>query len=280
MPTTVSTPLVVFFLVSIVLSLPALVLPRLLRRRGIDLVHVRGGLGLVFDSEDENGNALRLLNVNGTFQSICYTEEDRRWDLACLYHQYFGEVIDILAETGTPSPSVLVVGGGGFSLPKWLAANRPNVHASVVEIDSKIIELARTRFFLNELDQQTHAEQEGRLNVICGDGWGILQQERHWDVVVNDAFSGKRPLGPMKTERGARIIHERLGATGVYLANVMAPLEGRKSKNLRDTIQVFSQEFTFVYLFPERPEEPTRGGVNALVATDQALPIAEKYRVK
>lgn len=255
----------------------------ILRRRGVKVRRSRFGLALVFDGEDVDGDELRMLNVNGTYQSICYTQEGRRNDLVCLYHQYFAEVIAIAQETlGTGYPaSALVLGGGGFSFPKWLVAHQPQATVDAVEIDPTIIGLARQHFYLDELEAHTHAERDGRLRIICDDGWEVMRRGAgRWDIIVNDAFRAKRPLGPLTGTKGALVVRDHLSGRGIYLANVMGALEGGKARALRETIDAFTQAFAYIYLFPEKPEEPGRPGVNALVATNLELPISRRYRLR
>lgn len=95
--------------------------------------------------------------------------------------------------------------------------------------------------------------------------------------MVNDAFSGKRPLGPLATEEGARLVRERLGAQGVYLANVRSSLKERHAGPLDEALGAFAREFAHIYLFPEYPDEPERLGYNAMAATDVELPGLEGY---
>ena len=87
---------------------------------------------------------------------------------------------------------------------------------------------------------------------------------------MNDAFSGKRPLGPLSTEEGARVVREHLTEGGVYLANVRCPCEGRGSRPLREAAGAFGREFAHVRYVPEWPDEPRKPGNNVLVATDSA----------
>lgn len=260
-----------------------LMMPKLLARRGVTMRRTRFGVALVFDGESVEGDEVRMLNVNGTFQSVSYTAAGRQCGLACLYHQYFAEVIDVagLRAGGGEGLSALVIGGGGFSFPKWMVSSLPSAQVEVAEIDPKIIEIAREFFFLDELERRTHAERDGRLRVSCCDGWARLAEAgERWGLVVNDAFSGKRPLGPLGTVTGAQAIREHLTDDGIYLANLISPMEGRGSRVMRETLAAFGREFPYVYLIPERPEEPRRAGDNTLVASMRPLGIAARYRVR
>lgn len=285
-----------------------LLLPRILRSRGVLLWwRTKFGPALVFDSQDNEGTALRLLNVRGKYQSVAYVDENIRWELACMYHKYFAEIVDIIGLVGEghnngdfekakqngsklaeeeqnfetasvdPRPRAVVVGGGGYSFPKWLVAHCPRLHTTVVEVDPKITEIAREHFFLDELIKTfPHVA----FDTVNADGWQWLRDsQQRFDLIVNDAFSGRKPLGPLGTTEGARLIHQRLREQGVYLANVIAPLEGKRSAHLHDVCQAFKKEFTYVWLIPEDEEEPQVLANNCLVASDHPWPIARRYRL-
>ena len=248
-------------------------LPWLLRRRGVELRRTRFGVTLVFDAANEDGTPVRLLNVNGTFQSGCYVPEGLRFELACEYHRVMAGVIEgLVAARGATSARplrVMVMGGGGYSLPKYLAAYVPEARVDVVEIDPAITELARERFFLDECLERTGAERDGRLRLVCGDAWAELRgSEEPFDVIVNDAFSGNRPLGPLTSEEGARTVREHLAEGGVYLANVRCACEGRRARALREVEAAFGTEFAHVGYVPEWDDEPGKPSNNVLVATD------------
>ena len=273
---------VVVALVAINVVCVALLL--LLRRRGVHVVpRTMFGPALVFDSEDDEGTPIRLLNVNGKFQSVSYTSDELKYRLVCVYHRYFEQVVDIAGLAGGQGRAerALVIGGGGYSFPKWLVSSCPNLRTTVVEIDPKVTELARRFFFLDDLIEDYDAERGGRLELVCGDGWEYLRQsDGRYGLIVNDAFGGKRPLGPLGTEEGARVVGERLAEGGVYLANVIAPLEGRGSDALRGPVEACKDVFEHVYLIPEAPESPQLTGDNVLVASHSRLAIAREYVVR
>lgn len=76
---------------------------------------------------------------------------------------------------------VLVIGLGGGSIPKYLHAYCPLITTTVVEINPKIIQVARSQFFVPEND--------ARLAIIEGDGLQYLaDHENISDVLIIDAF--------------------------------------------------------------------------------------------
>ena len=249
----------------------------LLRWRGVSVWwRTMFGPAIVFDSTDEGGAKVRLLNVGGTFQSICYVDDDLRWELVCEYHRTMANVVALASEAHAPRRA-LVMGGGGFSFPKWLATHTRRLAVDAVEIDPKVIEIARERFRLAEAE----GEAGGRLRVVCADAWEWLcggcdagaDGPVRYDLIVSDAFGGKRPLGPMQTAEGAARVRERLVEGGVFLGNVRSPLEGTDAAGLEEARAAFGKAFSFVAVIPERPEEPRRLQNNVLVACDRQLEL-------
>lgn len=262
--------------ITAVLTVFVACMPWLLRLRGVTMCRTMFGLTLIFDSVNADGTPVRLINVNGTFQSVSYVPDDLRFELACEYHREVARRIEDMAEkratsaggkAGAAPLRVLVMGGGGFSLPKYLAAYVPAAQVDVVEIDPAMVRIAREQFFLDECLEKTGAEKDGRMSIIVGDAWGALKAAAEpYDVIVNEVFGGKRPLGPMETDEGARVVAEHLAPGGVYLADVRCAMEGRKSAPLREVQAAFGQVFSATEVVPEWPDEPQKPGNNVFVA--------------
>lgn len=296
--------LIILFILVCGLDLLIVMMPRILRSRGVLLVwKTMFGPALVFDSEAD-GETVRLLNVRGTFQSIAYVDPSRRDELVCLYHQYFAQALEPV-----DLHRALVLGCGGYSFPRWLLAARSECAVDAVEIDPAITKLARKWFWLSDVEAEHGAmgveavtsshlpgaaatwkerlSGDGRLREVEGDAWAYLQGavDEHglpvrWSLIVNDAFSGKHPLGAMETGEGACVVHEHLVAGGVYCANVISALQGRKAAPLHEVEEAFGRQFRWLYLFPERPEAPDKRGNNAFVASDRDLHIRDEFVLK
>ena len=243
-----------------------LLLPRLLAWRGVTLYwRTRFGPALVFDAADQDGTTVRLLNVAGTYQSVCYVDEDLLWLPVCEYHRTWASAIrDHWRGRPHGTRRALVLGGGGFSFPKWLAAMTDDVRCEVVEIDPAIIEIARTWFFLDRLESEYGP---GRIRVTEGDAWERLRNaDESFDLIVNDVFAKNRPLGPLATDEGAALIRTRLATGGLYIGNVRCTLTGRGGHLLEQTRLAFEGVFDHVRVICERPENPRLVGNNCLLA--------------
>ncbi|ACV51618.1 Spermidine synthase-like protein [Lancefieldella parvula DSM 20469] len=241
----------------------------ILRARGVFVTRTKFGLTMIFDSEDEDDTPIRLLNVNGAFQSVSYIAPKLRFELCVHYHRLMAEIIQQTA----PQGHIIVMGGGGFSLPKHLATHMSNAVIDAIEIDPKIVSLAREHFFLDE----ALAVASSELRIIEDDAWKVLQSADAGsiDVLVNEVFAGRKSLGPLGTVTGAQVVKEKLASGGVYLADVRCPLEGRGSALLHQVSSVFAQEFAHVAYVPEWPNTPKTPGNNLLIATDADIVLPE-----
>lgn len=77
--------------------------------------------------------------------------------------------------------TVLTIGLGGGSVPKYIYANCPNIQQTIVEINPQIISIARSHFFVPDNDD--------RFNIIEGDGIAYLADNPNSaDCLMIDAF--------------------------------------------------------------------------------------------
>ena len=80
--------------------------------------------------------------------------------------------------------NVLIVGLGGGSIPKYIHHFLPEMQTRVVEINPRIIQVARSHFYLPEDDE--------RLEVVEGDGVAYLQDNSSAaDVLLLDIFDSQ-----------------------------------------------------------------------------------------
>jgi spermidine synthase len=96
-----------------------------------------------------------------------------------------------------PAPTVLFIGGGGYTLPTQLLSSRPRAAAIAVEIDPLITEvverhLPRAGRMIDEFgfDATEEMPRHGRLGIVHEDGRVYLNETEHrFDAAVMDAFS-------------------------------------------------------------------------------------------
>ena len=85
-----------------------------------------------------NGNNVRILNIDSGFESATFTDEDKVNELVFDYTKYY----DLMFNAKIDINNVLLIGGAGYSYPKYYISHYPNKNMDVVEIDEGIIFLS------------------------------------------------------------------------------------------------------------------------------------------
>ena len=127
------------------------------------------------DAGRPSGRVLRLERLRHS-----YVDLEDPTHLEFDYTRWMGAAIDDMP--AEPLEAVFI-GGGGFTLPRYVAATRPGSRSRVLEVDGDLVELARERLGL-----RTGPD----LRVRVGDARVTLRGEPtdSADLVVGDAFGG------------------------------------------------------------------------------------------
>ena len=278
-------PLVVIVVVLAAVGGLVLLLRSRMREAGIFVkLRTMFGPALVFTVEGDDGEPVRVLNVGGMYQSACYLDESRAYDLVFEYTKLY----DAMFEAGIPVRNACMVGGGGYSYPKHFISEHPEARMDVVEVDPAITELAWEHFWLDRLFAQFGLEESGRLGLVNEDGRAYLERRAAqvaageagaYDVVLIDTFSGKEPVPALTTVEAARAVRGCLAPGGLYMANVVSALEGREARLLRALVRTLSQVFAHVYVIPCATDEFAERDNTMVIATDSACEFSGAYDV-
>ncbi|MEU3343604.1 fused MFS/spermidine synthase [Streptomyces sp. NPDC006700] len=225
---------------------------------------VDGGLAQLIPDR-ERARAWTLL-IDGAPQS--YVDLDDPAYLSFEYQRRLGHVIDLAAPAGRPVHAVHL-GGGAFTLARYVAATRPRSTQQVVERDSALVQLVRRELPLDpgaRLRVRSADAREGLARVP--DGWA--------DLVIADVFSGARTPAHLTSTEFLDGVRRVLKPGGVYAANLA---DGPPLAHLRGQIATAAARFAELALVAD----PTvlrgkRFGNAVLVACDLPLPVAELTR--
>ena len=129
------------------------------------------------------------------------------------YAQTFGDVVGTVAPAGQAIDAVHV-GGGGFLLPRYLAATRPGTRNVVLELDPGVVDLAEDDLGL-VLDDD--------LRAITGDARTNVRDlaDDSADLIIGDAFGGRSVPWHLTTEEFVRDLDRVLRPDGTYAVNVI-----------------------------------------------------------
>jgi spermidine synthase len=203
----------------------------------------------------------RLLLVDGQESSYVDLEDPTNLDFA--YVRRIGDLLDLHAAPGEPL-HVVHVGGGGFTLPRYVAATRPGSRSVVFERDGGLVDIAR-----EALGLRTSA----RLRVKVGDGRELLGAlpERSADAVVVDAFDGPLVPAHLTTVEFVREMRRVLRPGGLCVLNVIdiPPLELSRA-GAATLLAVFRHG---ALLAPRRLVRGREGGNVVLAASSRPLAL-------
>ena len=228
------------------------------------------GRVLIYNFE-QDGELVRNMLIDGGNESLTYVEEEKKYELYSDYTKHY----DLMFEAEREIDDVLMIGGAGFSYPKHYISTFEDKNMDVVEIDGKVIELAKTYFYLDKLIEEYDLENTKRLNIIEEDGRVYLNQNtKKYDAILNDAFSGESPVETLTTLEAVQKIYDALEKDGVYLTNVITSIEGENSKFLKAEAKTLKEVFENVYVVPCTNPEDLKSKQNCMViATDSDLEI-------
>jgi spermidine synthase len=212
------------------------------------------------EADGDTGRVLRLDTLRHSYVDLADPTH-----LEFEYVRAIAAVTDVLAPAGQPL-SALHLGGGGLTLPRYLAEVRPGTVSRVLEVDPGVVELDT-----DELGLQT-SEQ---LQVRVGDARVGLQDEPagERDLVVGDAFGGLSVPWQLTTVEALRLVENALTADGVYAVNL---IDHPPLAFVRAELATLGQVFPEVLLLARAPVVAGEDGGNVVaVASRRPLPAEE-----
>ena len=154
-------------------------------------------------------------------------------------------------ESSKEIKNTLMIGGAGYSYPKYFISNYTDKNMDVVEIDEDITEIAKEYFYLDKLIEDYNLNENNRLGLIAEDGRTYLNKNnKKYDAILNDAFAGESPAATLTTIEAAQKIYDSLTENGLYLSNVISSINGRNSKFIKAEVNTLKQVFKNVYVVP------------------------------
>ena len=211
------------------------------------------------DPQRPSGRTLVLDNLRHS-----YVDLDDPTHLEFAYARRFADLVRTQTDEDA-SLSVLHIGGGGFTLPRYWPTIRQVERNVVLEVDAELVEVARSRLGLSEADDVT---------VRIGDARQTIDDEPTgaFDVVVEDAFGAVAVPWHLTTQEMLDKVRRVLTPDGLYLINLIdyAPLGFAKAETATlltrfDTVAVIADPGSFA---------ANGGGNLVLAASDAPIDVA------
>ncbi|RKN44247.1 fused MFS/spermidine synthase [Micromonospora endolithica] len=180
------------------------------------------------------------------------------------YTKWIGAVADVSAPAGR-RVDALHLGGGGFTVPRYLTATRPGTDNVVFEIDGGLVELGERKLGVRQGPDLRAVVGDARM-LVAGEGTDTR------DLVVGDAFGHLVVPWHLATREMAADIRRVTRPGGVYVQNV---IDYPPQRFIRSELATVGAEFGNVALIaPPGALAGTDGANFLIVASDAPLPLA------
>ena len=153
----------------------------------------------------------RTLYLDTLRHSCVHLDDPEQLDFS--YAQIMADVVSTIGN-GTSPLEALHIGGGGFTMPRYLASARPGSRSLVLELDPTLVRIAEDELGL---------EQSPDLQVRVGDARVGLrdQPDDAYDLVIGDAFGGLAVPWHLTTQEFVEQVRRTLKPDGVYAVNLI-----------------------------------------------------------
>jgi spermidine synthase len=179
------------------------------------------------------------------------------------YTQWIGAVADLVKPRGQRIDA-LHLGGGGFTVPRYVTATRPGSDNVVFEIDGRLIDLG---------ERELAVRPGPDLKPVAGDARMLIGEraDASADLVVGDAFGDLAVPWHLATKEMALQISRVLRPDGIYAQNV---IDYPPSRFIRSEVATVADVFPHVALIAPPAAIDGKVGANfVIVASQQPLPL-------
>ena len=195
----------------------------MVRRRGAGAItaEVDAGPAELVPDPDRDGGWTLL--VGGTPQSHVDLADPTRLEFE--YIRWLAHLAGVLPELG----SVLHLGGGAWTLARYLTAVRPGTRQRVIELDGRLVEFVRANL---------PPPPRSGIRVRVDDARAALASARPAgaDLVVLDAFTGARIPAHLTSVEFVRLAAAALRPAGCFAANLADGAPLRFSRSVTATV--------------------------------------------
>jgi predicted membrane-bound spermidine synthase len=148
--------------------------------------------------------------------------------------------------------SVLVLGGGAFTLPQYLGEQLPNTHIDVVEIDPELLTISRDYFNYQGPSNVTEIFTDARTYVNTA--------TKQYDVILVDVYGDASIPFSLMTREYGQAVGELLTPDGLLVANIIGGMRGGPCQQvLRALDAAYRTELSYAWYKNEQGRPDKRG---------------------
>jgi spermidine synthase len=187
-----------------------------------------------------DGGAFRVLSLDRLIHSYNSIEDPTR-----LHYGYLRTYAELTAYAAQRSPRLraLFVGGGGYTLPRYMEVTYPDAVLEVAEIDPGVTATAVELLGLRP---------DARVVTYNADAREVVEAKQGaapYDVVFGDAFNDYQVPYHLTTREFAQKIRNLLKPDGLYLALVIDKMRG--GRFMASLVRTLQDVFPHVYVLSD-----------------------------
>lgn len=186
---------------------------------------------------DYKGKTVRAITAGpGGLQSGVYLDGSK--ELTFSYTQKMAELV----EQSLKKDKILVLGGGAFTLPQYLADKYPSSRIDVVEIDPQLVSIARQYFGYKDPPNVSVISQDARVF--------LNGNNQKYDVVLVDVYSDTLIPFSLSTMEYAKRLKLAVNEEGLVIANIIGS-SNPACKGLLEALHTsYARQFSFYKAYP------------------------------
>ena len=159
---------------------------------------------------DDTGSPLNALHLDHLVHSYSDPFDPSYFEYA--YLRVFRDVVDFTARRG-PVFRLLFIGGGGYTLPRFIEMQYPAAEIDVVEIDPAVTRVARRYFGIPRDTVIRTINEDAR--------WFAMRASGPYDVIFIDAFNDLSVPYHLTTREMSARLRTLLAPDGAIVANLI-----------------------------------------------------------
>ncbi|MCL1941706.1 MAG: fused MFS/spermidine synthase, partial [Synergistaceae bacterium] len=145
--------------------------------------------------------------------------------------------------------NVLMLGGGGYTIPKYLAADYPAVLVDVVELDPGMTAVAE-KYFGFAKNERTKIYHEDARTFLNRANSAENESANKYDAIFWDTFTSEYNIPfHLTTVESARRAHDLLSDDGITVMNIISSADGKKGGVFKGIYAAFHEVFPHIRIF-------------------------------
>ena len=160
--------------------------------------------------------------------------------------------------------SVLILGGGAFTLPEYLSKKLPDARIDVVEIDPELETISREHFGYTN---------PSNVNEIFSDARTFVNQSKStYDVILVDVYGDTTIPFTFITKEYAESLSKLVAPGGIVFANVIGGLTGECSDALYAVDAAYQSSFAYSTYSRDPSRDDSRANYILAYSADSTMP--------